>query len=313
MRDPAWSRALAVAAGQGGLITRQQCLAVGLRNSQVGRAIAPGGRWQRAMPGVYAVFTGPLGMPQLATAALMLCGPSAQLTGLTALTLFGCVYLPTTSQVHVLVGASVQRVGASGLRLHRTDHLPVPQSRRGFPVSPPDRAAVVAARHLRDRRTVRALLAEVVQRRLTTVDRLMLVLEDGNTRGSALPRLVLEELAAGVLSAPEAELRALVRAHPLLRRGVRWNLPLTVRGGAGPIAVVVDACWPAARLVVEVDSIAHHGLGDGPEYTSRRRAALVAAGWTVLSVTPRRIRDEPDAVVAEIVAVLSRGAAPSAR
>ena len=64
--------------------------------------------------------------------------------------------------------------------------------------------------------------------------------------------------------------------------------------------------------IVEVDSVAHHGLGDGPEYTSRRRAALVAAGWVVLSVSPRRIREEPDVVVAEILAVLTRDTRPAA-
>ena len=312
MRDPAWTRALDIAGRQNGLITRRQCLDVGLRNSQVGRALAAGGRWQRAMPGVYAVFTGPLGLPHLATAALLLCGPSAQLTGLTALTLLGCVYLPPTTRVHVLVDAAVQRVAGPHLHLHRTDHLPTPQVRRGFPLSPPERAAILASRHLRSLREVRSVLAEVVQRRLTTVDRLVLALEDGNTRGSALPRLVLAELADGVRSAPEAELRDLVLAHPLLRRGVQWNLPLRVHGVTGPIAVVVDACWPAARLVVEVDSVAHHGLGDGPEYTSRRRAALVAAGWVVLSVSPRRIREEPDVVVAEILAVLTRDTRPAA-
>jgi very-short-patch-repair endonuclease len=47
-------------------------------------------------------------------------------------------------------------------------------------------------------------------------------------------------------------------------------------------------------LIVEVDSVEHHGLGWTPEATSLRRAELVAAGWTVLSVSPYRIgRDGP--------------------
>lgn len=306
MRDLAWTRAADVAARQHGVITRSQCHALGLDDTRLSRATKPGGRWQRVLPGIYCVFTGPLTSLQLMTAALFFGGPSAQLTGVTALVLYGCVYVPDDSRVHLLVASGVRRATRPGIRLHRTGHLPPARLRRGMPVSPADRAAIVAARGLRDLREVRAMLSEVVQRRLTTLDALDAALEDGYSSGGALPRRVLAELAAGVRSAPEIEFRDLLARRPDLFAGVRWNYRIALAG----TVVVADACWPQARVIVEIDSIAHHGLGDGPEYTARRRAALVAAGWTVLSISPRRLRTEPDAVLAELAAVLHRATTP---
>ena len=45
-----------------------------------------------------------------------------------------------------------------------------------------------------------------------------------------------------------------------------------------------DACLARARLVVEMNSIEWHRLGDRVEATERRRARYAALGWTVLPV-----------------------------
>jgi very-short-patch-repair endonuclease len=296
----AWTRAVERAGRQRGLVTRRQCLALGLHPTSLDRQVGPGGRWQRVLPGIYATFTGPLLPVHLMAAALLWCGPGSQLTAGTALALHGCRYLPADPRVHVLVDVADRHRGPGAVRVHRCADVPAPWWRDGLPLSPPDRAAVLAARHTGNLREVRALMAEVVQRRLTTVDRLSAALEAAPSAGTALPRRVLGELAAGCRSAPEMELRDLVRRRPRLLAGVRWNHPLCVRGRS----FAADACWPAARLVVEVDSVEHHGFGEEPEWTARRRAALTAAGWRVLSVSPRRIREQPETVLAEIEALL---------
>lgn len=303
MPDPAWNRARAVAARQKGFLTRQQCLEAGLDDQRLHRAIRADGPWQRVLPGLYATFTGPLTSMHLAIAALLYSGPLAQLTGVTALALYGCTYLPNDPRVHLLLPAKVQRRGDARLRIHRTHRLPPPWHRDDLPLTPPDRAAVLAVAHLQNLREVRAVLSEVVQRRLTTVEHLDACLEAGPRHGRRLARSALDDLAAGCRSAPEMELRDLLRRCPHLLRGLEWNYRIDI-GGTWFIA---DACWPHARLIVEVDSVAHHGLGEGPERTARRRAALTAAGWTVLSVSPLRIREEPDAILSEIEALLTRG------
>ena len=230
---------------------------------------------------------------------VLLGGPTSQVTGLVALARDGCTYVPQAPHVDVLIDWQTRRRPTSYVRFHRTRTMPMPATRNQAPLSPVDRAALLAARQLVTVSGVRAGLSDVVQRRLTTMDRLSRTREHEPTAGSALPRRVLDELGAGCRSVPEMELRDLVLARPALARRVRWNRPVDVAGRR----LVADACWPEARLIVEVDSIAHHGLGDGPERTSRRRAALTAAGWTVLSISPRRIREDPHRLLDEIEAL----------
>jgi very-short-patch-repair endonuclease len=299
--NQAWTRTAQVAAAQQGLVTRRQCLDAGVPASSLDRALRPGGRWQAVLPGVYATFTGPLLPVHLMSAALLLGGPGAQLTGVTALALYGCTYLPSDPRVHLLVPMRTRRAtGALPVRVHRTGLLPEPYQRDGLPVSPPDRAAILAARHLSNVREIRALLSEVVQRRLSTLDRLETALAAGPSSGSARPRRVLDELAAGCRSAPEIELRELLGRRPRLLAGAVFNHPVTV----GTRRYRADACWPSARVIVEVDSVSHHGFGEAAEWTARRRAELVAAGWRVLSVSPWRIRSEPDQVLAQVEALV---------
>lgn len=299
-RMTVWEMAEHLAQQQHGVISRRQCLDLGMLDTQVTRAGRERGPWQRVLPGIYAVTTGQLTQTSLVAAAVLFGGPTSQVSGLTALAWYGCTYLPRATGLDLLIDWRLRRQPAGYVRFHRTRALPPAFVRADVPLSPVDRAALLAARHLVALSDVRAVLSEVVQRRLTTVGRLAHALAREPVAGSALSRRVLGELGAGCLSVPEMELRDLVLTRPALASGVVWNHPLDVRGRR----LVADACWPAVRVVVEVDSIAHHGLGDGPEHTSRRRAALVAAGWRVLSVSPRRIREEPLRVLAEIEALV---------
>ncbi|HEY9379378.1 MAG TPA: hypothetical protein VIQ02_20050 [Jiangellaceae bacterium] len=83
-----------------------------------------------------------------------------------------------------------------------------------------------------------------------------------------------------------------------------WNQPLPEPNGSD---LRPDAQWKRARLALEVDSIEWHRYGDSVEATERRRARYAALGWTVLPVSPRRIREEPAAVLAEIEAAFLAG------
>lgn len=322
----AWERAYRTAQRQDGVITRAQWLLAGLDPTQVQRAVGRG-HWQWVLPRVYVVHGGPLSAAARCRAALLYAeatpdsagsGPVGSgvtpagtararvpplLTGRTALVLFGVRYLPADDGlVHLLLPAQVKRASQGFVRVHRTTSMAPTRHRSGFACTPPDRAALLASAEMTSLRDVRALLSEIVQRRLTTVARLADLLEHGPSAGSALARRVIVDLASGCLSAPEMELRDLVLASPVLTEGVCWNHPV-VAGGSDYVA---DACWPALMLIVEVDSVEYHGLGDLPEHTARRRMALTAAGWTVLPVSPRRIRDDPRCLTQELEAVCLR-------
>jgi very-short-patch-repair endonuclease len=158
----------------------------------------------------------------------------------------------------------------------------------------------VEERLLRD---TRAAMCELVQdhERQVRVDQLATEVAATPRQHSMYVRAAMDDIEAGCRSAPECELRDLVRAT----RGLpepRWNQPLP-----GDRSITPDACWPDARLVVEVDSRAWHGFGDAPERTERRRAHYAEHGWTVIPVSPARLRTEPDAVRDQILAAYRAG------
>jgi hypothetical protein len=66
----------------------------------------------------------------------------------------------------------------------------------------------------------------------------------------------------------------------------------------------VDAAWPAARLVVELDGYAFHNTRRSFESDRARDAALQVAGHRVLRLTKRRLEAEPEAIVQELRSLL---------
>lgn len=183
----------------------------------------------------------------------------------------------------------------------RADRLPMdwrPRCPRGEHCADCRRGVVPHEMALRN---VRALMCEVVQRRRATVADLRAEVAAAPRRGGALARLVMRDIDAGCRSAPECELRDLVRRSRVLPEP-RFNQPLP--GGRG---MIPDAYWPEARLVVEVDSRSWHGFGDAPQRTEERRARYAALGWRVLPLSPARIRGDSTSVLAEIEAAYVMG------
>ena len=119
--------------------------------------------------------------------------------------------------------------------------------------------------------------------------------------GRSLPRLrqVLAEVADGIRSSAEADLRDLVKRAGLPMP--MFNARLYV--GKAVIAVA-DAWWPEAAVAAEVDSREWHLSPGDWERTLRRHARLTAHGILVLHFTPKQIRTEPAQVVAAIRAAL---------
>ena len=68
----------------------------------------------------------------------------------------------------------------------------------------------------------------------------------------------------------------------------------------------VDALWPDARLIVEVDSWEHHRDRAAFERDRVRDADLKLAGYTVIRITARRLADQPEQVAALIRRAISR-------
>jgi very-short-patch-repair endonuclease len=75
----------------------------------------------------------------------------------------------------------------------------------------------------------------------------------------------------------------------------------------GVLLAVVDAWWPEASVAVEIDSREWHLLPAHWEDTMRRHDRLIAAGISVIHVSPRQIRTEPDVIVGYIADALQHG------
>jgi hypothetical protein len=209
--------------------------------------------------------------------------------------------------VQLLVPADRRPRATERVGVTRVAVVPRPVLLDGLPHAPTERAMLDACRHTAEDRSRIAMVAEVVQRRWTTVARLEEACGEGHPAGSGPLRRALAMVAAGARSAPEADLMTLLATSAVLPPG-RWNEPLAV----GDERLIPDLCRPEARLVIEVDSIEHHGFGPDAEATSRRRSRLVAAGWTVLSVSPQRIRTDGPDLLTEIEHAYLEGIARAA-
>jgi len=65
-----------------------------------------------------------------------------------------------------------------------------------------------------------------------------------------------------------------------------------------------DFVWREARLIVELDGYATHGTRRSFEADRARDRALHVAGWRVIRITWRQLRDEPDQLAHDLRALL---------
>jgi hypothetical protein len=235
-------------------------------------------------------------------AALLYGGPRSVITGPAALRRHGLT-AARDSIVDVLVPAPVQRRAAGFARLHRTARLP-----EGFCVAGeiryalPPRAVADAARGLASLAEVRAVVAEAVQRGRCPLPRLAEELAHGPVNDSALLRRALAEVAEGIRSSAEGDMRDLIR-------WARLPVPLfNPRLFAGTEFLGIPDCWwPDAAVVAEVDSRAWHLSPSSWENTLARHARLSSHGIIVLHFTPGQIRIKRGDVAAAIGRALAAG------
>lgn len=285
-----------------GVITRAQAADCGLSLGEIRHRIRPGGPWQRLLAGVYLTVTGTPTQRQTEIAALRRAGPGSVLTSIAALGHHG-VRTPRSTYVTVLVPAAQRRRSEGFVRIWATTRMPEFVLTDGaVRFAEAARAVTDAARELGSFRDVRAVAADAVQRRRCRIDQLADELRHAPVRQSAWLRRTLAEVADGVRSAAEGDLRDLIRAHGL--PAPLFNARLYV----GPEFVAVpDAWWPERGVVVEVDSREWHLSPEDWQRTLRRSTRMNALGINVMHFTPQRIRTEAAEVAGEIRSALEDG------
>jgi hypothetical protein len=287
---------------QADLITRSQALGAGLTEDALRHRLSARGPWRVVLPGVYATQGGQLTGAQRETAAVLYAGRASVITGYAALRRQG-LHVPFTETVDVLIPATNRRLSRDFVQVHRTTRMPDrPWNLDGMQWAPPERAVADAARSERDVRSVRAFVADAVQQRKCTVQQLAAELHAGPNQGSAALRAALEEVADGVASVAEGDLRKLIKSSGLPEPLYNPRLFVGDLFLAKP-----DAWWAEAGVAVEVDSMQWHLSPGGLERTQERHAAMSAHGILVLHFAPRRIRADGAAVVARIRGTLEKG------
>jgi hypothetical protein len=285
---------------QHGVVTRSQVLACGVSPAVLRHRIRAGGPWRIALPGIYLAHTGDATDEQREMTAILYGGPFSVVTGAAALRRHG-VRAPRSDLVDVLVPRSTRRKNAGYVRLYRTSRMPrlvCVSGEISYVLAP--RAVADAVWGMTDIREIRAVVADSVQRGICPVPRLAEELAAGPVRGSAGLRAALAEVADGIRSSAEADLRSLIK---------RARLPTPMfnpRLFAGKTFIAVPDCWwPDAAVAAEVDSREWHLSPRDWERTLTRHARMGAHGIIVLHFTPGQIRTRQHEVAAEIRAALA--------
>jgi hypothetical protein len=276
-----------LAQAQRGLVTRQQILACGLTDGNV-RSRLHARQWQRVLRGVYATFTGSLTLEQRRLAAYLFAGPDAQITGVAALRWHGLRYLPDDDRIHLLIPLEEQRASAGFARLQRTRDLDArARAVNGYAICSVARAVADACRGLDDLGTVRAIVAESIQRNLTSVSALVRELVRAGRHRTRLLRLAITEVAHGSASALEGAVQEALSRSTILP-AILWNPQLESREGQRLPSP--DGWIPDVAIALEIDSRQYHLGPAGWELTLSRHNLLAAAGVLVLHFTPSDVR-----------------------
>jgi hypothetical protein len=235
-------------------------------------------------------------------AAALYAGPEYAITGLTALQRHG-VRVPLAEAVDVLIPATRKRQSAGFVRVCRTHRMPeLPWMSAGIRWAPATRAVADAARAGLDLREVRAIVADAVQRSKCTIPQLATELRAGPAQRSGALAAALEEVADGVASISEGDLRKLIKSGRLPEPMYNPRLYIGDEFLCQP-----DAWWRDAGVAGEVDSREWHLSPAQWERTMARHARMSAAGIIVIHVTPRRIRLDGASVLAEFRSAIDAG------
>jgi hypothetical protein len=279
-----------------GVIARDQASAAGLTPSALRHRLRPSGPWQALLPAVYLAATGTPTMLQQEMAALLYAGPGSMVTGRAALRRHHIRAEPS-DMIDVLVPDTRRRRDAGFVRLYRTTRMPG----RTWLAGPlryvsPSRAVADAVRDMTSLRDVRAVVADAVQRDRCPIKDLAAELSAGPVVGSALFRRALADVADGIRSAAEADLKDLL---------VKSRLPMplfnpSVYDAGGTFIARPDAWWPDLGVGIEVDSHEWHMSPEDHDNTLARGRRMNKHLMVILRFTPGQIRSEPAAVMKDI-------------
>ena len=256
------------------------------------------GRLHPMHRGVYAVGHPAVCREGRWMAGVLASGRDAVLSHLPAAALW---HLRPASDGHVDVTVSRCLRPRGGLKVHRavlaTDERTV---RDGIPVTTPARTLLDVAAVL-SRPALERACEQAEALRLTEGPSLGELLERHPRRkGAPLLRAIVGSGRLCSITRSDLEARFLTFVAD-------WGLPVpqtNARIEAGGRWFEVDCLWPESRVVVELDGHAFHSTRAAFERDRERDRLLQAAGWRVVRITWRQLRDEAAAVARDLSRLL---------
>jgi very-short-patch-repair endonuclease len=263
------------------------------------------GAWRQVLHGIYADATITITHQHrcLAVARFVL-PPDGAIAGRSAAYLYGARLVGPDDPVEVLVPRAA-KVKPSGIRTHVARLDPADTvMRAGIPVTTPARTCWDLAQWLDPIEAVVMIDALANRRAVRIADIAAYAHERIGQRGWRRLREAARLADAGAESPQESRLR--VR---LVRAGIPRPETQVVVTHDGRFVARSDLGWPEYRVAVEYDGVWHADSAAQIHADRRRLNDVIAAGWVVLHVTAKRLRDDFDGFVRELRDVLrSRGA-----
>jgi very-short-patch-repair endonuclease len=281
---------------QHGVVARRQLLEIGIGPAAIDHRVRLA-RLHVLYRGVYAVGHLALTVEGRWMAAVLATGPGAVLSHRAAAS---CHDLWSPSFLDVT--APHARRGRPGIRVH---YLSLPPDEvttvRGIPVTTVPRTLFDLASVLPQRLVERAVNEAEMRQLLDPLSLADLVDRHTHRHGIRAIRSILDDLRVGgtvVRSELEWRFRQFVRSRRL--PPPEFNAHLFV----APRWFECDCLWRAEQLIVELDGRAAHGTSAAFERDRARDRTLNTSGWRVVRVTWRQLREEPEALAADLVKML---------
>ena len=287
---------------QAGLITRNQLASLGINRRAAAHRVSSE-RWRAVAPAVFATMTGELTAEQRHWAAVLHGGERAILAGLSAAESAG-LQRWSRSEIEVLIphSTSVPRpLKGVSYRRSRRDLRQLRDRRSDLPRCRIEPAVLLFAAADRSERTAAGVLAAAVQQQLTSPELLLEWLEKlAPLRRPGLLRTVVTDLSGGAQSLGEIDVKRMCQRHGLAlpRRQVR-------RRDAGGRVRFTDCEWTLAggrTLILEVDGGFHMDADHWEDDLARQRA-LAAADRLIVRCSTRELRDSPELVARDLIAI----------
>lgn len=281
-----------LATRQHGVVSHAQLVGLGYGVEWIERRLEEG-RLTAVHRNVYAVGHSRLPRRGSFWGAVLAYSPGAVLSHRSAAVAWG-FQQRRAGPVHVTAPRGRQGISRrQGIWIHRCKLLPEDRSSRdGIPITSVARTIFDFAEGA-PFGTLRGAAEEADRLKLLRLDELEAVCERGRGRRALRPvRRLLAELKAPHEGRSPLEIRFAAFVG-------EQRLPVPVQN-AQVLGHEVDALWPEAKLVVELDSWEYHGHRAAFERDRARDPKLLIAGYRTVRVTHRRLDREPSQLAAEI-------------